>query len=125
MLNSISCRAFSRSRHDRRRQPREILFRIFSAGELGGDGVEAIITFIGAWNAFLWPFLAVTHEEMESIAVGINSLGDTLRLSAISPPRSPVCRGVVYSVFQRRVTQAIVLSAGIKGQGCLLWISPG
>ena len=33
------------------------------ADELGHHHGARIITFIGAWNAFLWPFLAVTAPK--------------------------------------------------------------
>ena len=39
----------------------------------GVTAALAIITFIGAWNAFLWPFLAVTKEPMMNVAVGVGS----------------------------------------------------
>ena len=94
----------------------QILFRIFLPMNWGVTASLAIITFIGAWNAFLWPFLAVTHEEMENVAVGINSLGDTLRLGYLAAAvLAGLPMAIVYLVFQRRVTQAIIVSAGIKG----------
>jgi ABC-type glycerol-3-phosphate transport system permease component len=34
----------------------------------------AIIVFIGAWNAFLWPFLAVTKPEQMNVTVSIAQL---------------------------------------------------
>ena len=40
----------------------QLLFRIYLPMNWGVTTALAIITFIGAWNAFLWPFLAVTKE---------------------------------------------------------------
>ena len=31
----------------------------------------AILTFIGSWNNFLWPFLCVTSEKLYTIPLGI------------------------------------------------------
>ena len=94
----------------------QILFRIFLPMNWGVTAALAIITFIGAWNAFLWPFLAVSKTEMfnVSVAMGANftELGDNY-LAASLLAGLPVA--VVYLLFQRRVTQAIVLSAGVKG----------
>ncbi len=42
----------------------QILWRVFLPMNWGITAALAIITFIGAWNAFLWPFLAVTRDEM-------------------------------------------------------------
>ncbi len=93
----------------------EIFLRVYLPLNWGVTSALAIIVFIGAWNAFLWPFLAVTKPELMNVAVsavelefyGINGLAGAL-LSGL-----PIA--IVYLVFQRRVTEAVVLSAGIKG----------
>jgi len=94
----------------------QILFRIFLPINWGVTAALAIITFIGAWNAFLWPFLAVTQTPMMnvSVAMGTNysELG-TGWLAGSILAGLPVA--IVYLVFQRRVTQAVIMSAGIKG----------
>ncbi len=41
----------------------QLLFRIFLPMNWGVTTALAIITFIGAWNAFLWPFLAVQDRR--------------------------------------------------------------
>ena len=38
--------------------------------------VFSIIAFIGAWNNFLWPFLAVTKEQAMNVTVGITQVTD-------------------------------------------------
>ena len=81
----------------------------------GVTAALAIITFIGAWNAFLWPFLAVTKTPMRNVAVAIGTNFTALGINYLAASllaALPVA--VVYLIFQRRVTQAIVLSAGIK-----------
>lgn len=96
-----------------------LLFRIYLPMNWGITTAIAIITFIGAWNNFLWPFLAVTSENMMNVTVGITQVTDAFGvkyardLAVAILAALPVA--VLYLIFQRRVTQAIMLSAGIKG----------
>lgn len=97
----------------------QIFFHIFLRMNWGVTTALAIITFIGAWNNFLWPFLAVTQQEQMNVTVGITQVDDAFglayarNLSGAVLAALPVA--IAYLVFQRRVTQAIMLSAGIKG----------
>jgi len=52
------------------------LFRIYLPMNWGITTALAIITFIGAWNLFLWPFLAVSSEDKMNITVGITQVHD-------------------------------------------------
>ena len=97
----------------------QLLFRIYLPMNWGITTALAIITFIGAWNLFLWPFVAVNTEDKMNITVGITQVHDAFGVSygrdlAVAMLAAlPVA--IVYLIFQRRVTQAIMLSAGIKG----------
>jgi multiple sugar transport system permease protein len=97
----------------------QLLFRIYLPMNWGVTTALAIITFIGAWNLFLWPFLAVSSEDKMNITVGITQVHDAFGvqygrdLAVAMLAALPVA--LVYLIFQRRVTQAIMLSAGIKG----------
>ena len=97
----------------------QLLFRIYLPMNWGVTTALAIITFIGAWNLFLWPFLAVSSEDKMNITVGITQVHDNFGVSygrdlAVAMLAAlPVA--LIYLLFQRRVTQAIMLSAGIKG----------
>jgi multiple sugar transport system permease protein len=97
----------------------QLLFRIYLPMNWGITTALAIITFIAAWNLFLWPFLAVTEDDKMNITVGITQVHDAFGVSygrdlAVAMLAAlPVA--IVYLIFQRRVTQAIMLSAGIKG----------
>lgn len=96
-----------------------IFLRVYLPMNWGVTTALAIITFIGAWNNFLWPFLVSTSEETMTITVGITQVKENFgvqyarNLAAAVLAAMPVA--VVYLIFQRRVTQAIMLSAGIKG----------
>jgi multiple sugar transport system permease protein len=97
----------------------QLLFRIYLPMNWGVTTALAIITFIAAWNLFLWPFLVVNSEDKLNVAVGITQVHDAFGvqyardLATAMLAALPV--SVVYLIFQRRVTQAIMLSAGIKG----------
>lgn len=96
-----------------------ILTRVFIPMNWGVTTALSIVSFIWAWNAFLWPFLAVTKTEMMTITVGITQVNDAFgvyyaqQLSAAVLAGFPVA--LAYLIFQRRVTEAITLSAGLKG----------
>ena len=97
----------------------QLLFRIFLPMNWGITTALAIITFIGAWNTFLWPFLAAQNERMMTVTVGITSVQDAFGVYYAKLLAGAVLAGfpvtAAYLLFQRRVTQAITLSAGIKG----------
>jgi multiple sugar transport system permease protein len=93
----------------------QIFLKIYLPLNWGVTAALGIIVFIGAWNAFLWPFLAITKPELMNVTVGATEIrgygiGElaTALLTAL-----PVA--LVYLLFQRRVTEAVMLSAGIKG----------
>jgi multiple sugar transport system permease protein len=96
-----------------------MLFGIFLPMNWGVTTALAIITFIGSWNSFLWPFLAVTKEQSMTVAVGITQVDSAFGVQYARQLAGAVLTGlpvaIVYLIFQRRVTQAIMLSAGIKG----------
>lgn len=97
----------------------QLLFRIYLPMNWGVTTALAIITFIGAWNAFLWPFLITTTEPQMTVAVGITTVQDAFGIYYARLLAGAVMTGlpvaVVYLIFQRRVTQAIMLTAGVKG----------
>lgn len=93
----------------------EIFVRVYLPLNWGITAALAIIIFIGAWNAFLWPFLAVTKPEMMNVTVGATQLGSwgIDGLAAALLTGLPIA--IVYLLFQRKVSEAMMLSAGIKG----------
>ena len=97
----------------------QLLFRVFLPMNWGVTTALAIITFIGAWNSFLWPFLAAQDETMMTVTVGITAVQDTFGIAYGRVLAGAVLASLpvalAYLLFQRRVTQAITLSAGIKG----------
>ncbi|GHA33127.1 sugar ABC transporter permease [Devosia pacifica] len=95
------------------------LFRIYMPMNWGVTAALSIITFIGAWNSFLWPFLAATGEATMTVPVGITQVKDAYGIVYAKLMASAVMAGLpvalLFLIFQRRVTQAVMLSAGVKG----------
>lgn len=97
----------------------QVFLRVFLPMNWGVTTALAIITFIGAWNSFLWPFLVAQDEKMMTVTVGVSAVQDAYGvaygrvLAGAVLASLPVA--LAYLLFQRRVTQAITLSAGIKG----------
>lgn len=96
-----------------------ILFRVYLPMNWGVTTALSIVTFIWTWNAFLWPFLSVTRTELMTVPVGITQVNDAFGVYYARQLAAAVLAGlpvaVAYLLFQRKVTEAITLSAGIKG----------
>lgn len=96
-----------------------IMFKVFIPMNWGVTTALSIVCFIWSWNAFLWPFLAATKTEWMTITVGITQVNDAFGVYYARELAAAVLAGLpvalAYLLFQRRVTQAITLSAGIKG----------
>lgn len=96
-----------------------LLFKVFLPLNWGITTALAIITFIMAWNSFLWPFLIVTSQDMMTIPVGITQVNDAFGvayarlMSAALLGAAPVA--LAYLVFQKKVTEAVMISSGVKG----------
>lgn len=96
-----------------------ILFKVYLPMNWGVTTALSIVCFIWTWNAFLWPFLSVTKTELMTMPVGITQVNDAFGVYYARQLAAAVLAGlpvaVAYLLFQRRVTEAITLSAGIKG----------
>ena len=96
-----------------------LLFKVYLPLNWGITTALGIITFIMSWNAFLWPFLVVTTEDMMTIPVGITQVNDSFGvayariMSVALLAAAPVV--IAYLIFQKRVTEAVMISSGVKG----------
>lgn len=96
-----------------------LLFKVYLPLNWGITTALAIITFIMSWNQFFWPFLVVTSEDMMTIPVGITQVNDAFGvayariMSVALLAAMPVA--IAYLIFQRRVTEAVMISSGVKG----------
>lgn len=96
-----------------------LLFSIYLPMNWGITTALAIITFIAAWNNFLWPFLVTSSNNAMTVTVGITQVHNAYGIRYARDLATAVIAAapvvLAYLVFQRRVNQSIMLSAGIKG----------
>jgi multiple sugar transport system permease protein len=78
-----------------------------------------ILTFLGNWNAFLWPLIVVQDPLMRTLPVGLSqfSYGEAgsrweLIMTGASIATLPVL--IVFAVFQRQIIRGVALT-GLKG----------
>jgi len=97
----------------------QILFKLYLPLNWGITTALAIITYIMAWNAFLWPFLVTNSDDMMTITVGITQTRDAFGVKYARDMAVAILAAMpvalAYLLFQKRVTQALMLSSGIKG----------
>jgi len=81
-----------------------------------------VVTFIGPWNEFLWPFLITKQQDLQPLAVALANYISTVAARAANPFGSILAGAVVlaipavvvFVVFQRQFVQSN-LGSGVKG----------
>jgi multiple sugar transport system permease protein len=81
-----------------------------------------LVTFIGPWNEFLWPFLVTKDADMQPLAVALANYISNVAASVTNPFGSILAGAVVlatpavvlFVVFQRHFTSSD-LGSGVKG----------
>lgn len=81
-----------------------------------------IVTFIGPWNEFLWPFLITKQHDLQPLAVALANYISTVAARAANPFGSILAGAVVlaipavviFVIFQRQFVQSH-LGSGVKG----------
>ncbi len=81
-----------------------------------------LLTFIGPWNEFLWPFLVTKEQHMQPLAVSLANYIDTVSARATNPFGAILAGAVVlaapavalFLIFQRRF-EASNLGSAVKG----------
>ena len=82
----------------------------------------ALVTFIGPWNEFLWPFLITKKQSMQPLAVAVANFTQTGAAVHANPMGSILAGSVVlalpavvlFVVFQKYFTETHA-STGVKG----------
>ena len=86
---------------------------------LSGPAVAtvAILTFLPAWNSYLWPLMVVQSEELRPVMIGIQyffqlnpAWGEVMAYASLIT--LPVL--VMFLAFQRSFVSSIA-SSGVKG----------
>ena len=97
----------------------QILLKVYMPLNWGITSALALVTFIAAWNNFFWPFIMTTQAAMFTVPVAITSVDDAFgiffarEMAVAMLAAGPVA--ALYLIFQKKVTQAIMLTSGIKG----------
>ena len=81
-----------------------------------------LLTFIGPWNEFFWPFLVTKQQDMQPLAVALANYVSTVAASAANPFGAILAGACVlaapavalFIVFQRHFTSTN-LGSGMKG----------
>jgi multiple sugar transport system permease protein len=77
-----------------------------------------IFTFLGNWNAYLWPLIAIRSAELRTLPVGIaffsSEAGSKYELIMTAAALATIPVLVVFAIFQRQIIRGIALT-GIKG----------
>jgi len=81
-----------------------------------------LLTFIGPWNEFLWPFLVTKDAALQPLAVSLANYISTVAASAANPFGATLAGAVVlaapvvvlFIVFQRYFTSTDI-GSGVKG----------
>jgi multiple sugar transport system permease protein len=77
-----------------------------------------IFTFLGNWNAYIWPLIVVRSEEMRTLPVGIaffsSEAGSAFHLIMAAAAMATVPVIIVFVIFQRQIIKGIALT-GVKG----------
>lgn len=81
-----------------------------------------LLTFIGPWNEFLWPFLVTKNAEMQPLAVSLASFLNNLQ-GTVANPTGALMAGAcalaapavaLFLLFQRHFTSTDI-DSGVKG----------
>ena len=95
-----------------------VLFSVFLPLNWSITFSLAIVTFIAAWNNFLWPFIVMNDTAKLTIPVGITQVQSAYGVAYAKTMASAVTAAVptviAYLIFQRRVTEGVMATAGLK-----------
>ncbi len=77
-----------------------------------------IFTFLGNWNAFLWPVIITERMEMRTLPVGLSffsgEAGSAWELIMAGAALSTIPVLIVFLIFQRQIIKGVALT-GLKG----------
>ncbi|HET7520720.1 MAG TPA: carbohydrate ABC transporter permease [Candidatus Limnocylindria bacterium] len=77
-----------------------------------------IFTFLGNWNAYIWPLIVIRSDEMQTLPVGIayfsSEAGSAFHLIMAAAAMATIPVIIVFLVFQRQIIKGIALT-GVKG----------
>jgi len=73
-----------------------------------------IFTFLGNWNAFLWPLIITNADKLRTVPVGIgffsSDVGSAYELIMSSATLATLPVVIVFAIFQRQIIRGIALT---------------
>lgn len=79
--------------------------------------VQGILTFIGAWNSFLWPLIIANDEKLYTLSVGLSLLkgqyGTAFGLQMAGAAFMVIPIIIIFIFFQKHIIEGYTIS-GIK-----------
>lgn len=95
-----------------------LFWRVAVPLSLPAIGALCIFNFLGNWNAFIWPLIATTRNEMLTLPVGIQffstEAGSAWNLIMAGATLSVIPLLLIVIIFQRYIIEGIALT-GLKG----------
>ncbi|MFB5662528.1 carbohydrate ABC transporter permease [Alteribacillus sp. HJP-4] len=79
--------------------------------------VQGILTFIAAWNSFLWPLIIANDDRLYTLSVGLSLLQDqyssnfALQMAGAAFMVIPIM--IIFSLFQKYIVEGFTMS-GLK-----------
>lgn len=77
-----------------------------------------IFTFLGNWNAYIWPLIVIRSDEMRTLPVGIaffsSEAGSAFHLIMAAASLATIPVLIVFLIFQKQIVKGIALT-GLKG----------
>jgi multiple sugar transport system permease protein len=98
--------------------PLQFLFRILIPVNAPAISALGVLTFLGAWNALVWPYITISKDEFRTVQVGLASFTNLegsnvpVVLAATVLVITPVL--VVYAIAQKWFIESAA-SSGLKG----------
>lgn len=99
-------------------RPAQFLFRILMPLNAPSLSALAVLTFLGTWNALVWPLIATSRDEVRTVQVGLASFNSLevinlpVTLAATTIVVAPVL--IVYFFAQKWFIESAA-SSGLKG----------
>ena len=87
---------------------------------LGQSALVAVLifTFIGSWNSYIWPFMAITSEKMMTVPIGLpmfqSFLGSDKTVPMAANFFASIPAIVIFLLCQKHIIKGVAMS-GLKG----------
>lgn len=115
-MSSVPMDLLEAARLDGASEPR-IFFQLIIPITKSVFAVQGILTFIGAWNSFLWPLIVANDEKLYTLSVGLSLLKGQysaafgLQMAGAAFMVVPII--IIFIIFQKHIIEGASIS-GMK-----------